>query len=136
MHRRISATRTRAVSQKTENGVPPRDHGRWLGLSESWLYNSQDWRRPPAAPRRPRRSGEGIVRRLQRDAGHVWVAADVRRPRRRRLEVEEHRGRLDGDVQSREGSIMSDLMGTMRAIVQDSYGADVWRLAEIPPPEI
>jgi len=27
-------------------------------------------------------------------------------------------------------------MGTMRAIVQDSYGADVWRLAEIPPPEI
>jgi NADPH:quinone reductase-like Zn-dependent oxidoreductase len=27
-------------------------------------------------------------------------------------------------------------MGTMRAIVQDFYGADVWRLAEIAPPEI
>jgi NADPH:quinone reductase-like Zn-dependent oxidoreductase len=27
-------------------------------------------------------------------------------------------------------------MGAMRAIVQDAYGADVWRLAEIAPPEM
>jgi hypothetical protein len=27
-------------------------------------------------------------------------------------------------------------MGTMRAIVQDSYGADVWRLAEVAAAEM